>query len=407
MAKHGIVEFVRGLNRIGVKPSASLATNYDITLPAALPSGTQGVQRDATGAESYFTPVTALNLSTEANAFLSSIVAAGAFTLDLDTQSANLIFASPSSGGAAKPTFRNLVLGDFGATPPTLNNWSVPTAPLNLNSQKITLLADPTAAQDAATKNYVDSTVQGFSVKSPARVATTANITLSGLQTIDGVTLVAGDRVLVKNQTTASTNGIYIASATAWARSTDADSGTEISSAMYLFVSEGTINADSGWVLVTDGAITIGTTALSFVQFTGLGQIIDGAGLTKTGNQLDVGGSAGRVVVNANNVDLATTGVTAGTYNSVTIDAYGRATAATLQPYTKVFRTSFANANLVSGVLTVTHNLGQQFCQVQVWDDTNKRIEADDYTATSANAMTIDLSSYGAIAGNWQVVVVG
>ncbi|MGL4619886.1 MAG: hypothetical protein ACRCZS_12635 [Chroococcidiopsis sp.] len=406
MAKHGIVEFARGANRIGVKPPATITANYDITLPPALPPSTQAIQRDATGVESYFTPVTALNLSTEANAVLASSVAAGAISLDLDTQTANLIFASPTTGGAAKPTFRNLVLADFGGSPPAFNEWGAPQTAVNMNIQRVTNVVDPLAPQDAATKNYVDSTVQGFTVKLPAQVATTANITLSGLQTIDGIALTANARVLVKNQTTASQNGIYIVQAGAWTRATDADAGSEISSAMYLFVQQGTTNADTGWVLTTDGIITIGTTALNFTQFSGAGAIASGNGLTKTGNQLDVVGTAGRIVANADNIDLATTGVTAGTYNSVTVDAYGRVTTATAVATAEVYRTSFTNAALTGGILTVTHNLGKQFGQPTIWDNNNKKIDPDDFTATSTTVMTVDLSSYGAITGAWNIVVV-
>lgn len=405
--KYGIVEFVRGLNRIGVKAPVSLATNYDITLPPALPPSTQAIQRDATGVESYFTPVTALNLSTEANAVLASSVAAGAISLDLDTQTANLIFASPTTGGAAKPTFRNLVLADFGGSPPAFNEWGAPQTAVNMNIQRVTNVVDPLAPQDAATKNYVDSTVQGFTVKLPAQVATTANITLSGLQTIDGIALTANARVLVKNQTTASQNGIYIVQAGAWTRATDADAGSEISSAMYLFVQQGTTNADTGWVLTTDGIITIGTTALNFTQFSGAGAITSGNGLTKTGNQLDVVGTAGRIVANADNIDLATTSVTPGTYNSVTVDAYGRVTGASVTTVTKVYREAFTSASLTAGILTITHNIGAQFCQPTIWDNNNKKIDPDDFTATSATVMTVDLSSYGAITGTWNVVVVG
>jgi phage-related tail fiber protein len=99
---------------------------------------------------------------------------------------------------------------------------------------------------------------------------------------------------------------------------------------MFTFVEAGTTNADSGWVLTTDGTITLGTTALAFTQFSGAGQITAGAGLTKTGNTLDVvTASATRIVVNADSIDLATTGITAGTYISTTVDAYGRVTAGT------------------------------------------------------------------------------
>jgi hypothetical protein len=408
MSKHGSIELVKDSFNIAVKAPAGLTANHTITLPTSAPTSTQGVQRNTTGQESYFTPVTSLNLSTAVDTFLAATATAGAFNLDLDTQAANLIFASPTTGVAAKPSFRNLVLGDFGATPPKLTDWTAPTTPLSLNTQRITGLADPTAPQDGATKAYTDALIQGFSkTPLPARVATTANITLVGLQTIDTIALVVGDRVVVKNQITASENGIYVVAAGAWTRATDADTATELYSAVIVFVQQGTVNADTGWLLATDGTITIGTSPLNFTQFTGLGQVVDGAGLTKTGNQLDVVGNAGRIIVNANDIDLATTGVTSGTYNNLTVDTYGRATGATNQPYSKVYRSLFTSANLSAGILTVPHGLGQQFCQVQVWDNTNKRIEADDYTATSATAMAVDLTSYGTITGTWNVVVVG
>ena len=231
------------------------------------------------------------------------------------------------------PTLTAAKISDFDTQVRTsrLDQMAVPTAAVSLNSQKITNLADPTSAQDAATKAYVDATKQGLDVKDSVHVATTANITLSGTQTIDGVVLVAGDRVLVKNQTTASENGIYdVVSGGAWTRSVDANSSAKVTAGMFVFVEEGTANADSGWVLTTDSPITLNTTGLSFTQFSGAGQLIGGAGLVKTGNTLDVGtASASRIVVNADSIDLATTGVGAGTYKSVTVDTYGRITAGT------------------------------------------------------------------------------
>src|SRR6266540_2588677 len=102
-----------------------------------------------------------------------------------------------------------------------------------LGSHKLTGVADPQNPQDAATKAYV-------------RAATTGNVTLSGTQTIDGVDLIAGDRVLVKDQTAAATNGIYVVAAGAWNRSGDADTGAKVTGGMFTFVEEGTTNADSG-----------------------------------------------------------------------------------------------------------------------------------------------------------------
>jgi phage-related tail fiber protein len=231
------------------------------------------------------------------------------------------------------PTLTAAKISDFDTQVRTnrLDQLTVPTASVSLNSQKITNLADPTSAQDAATKAYVDATKQGLDVKDSVHAATTGNITLSGTQTVDGVALVAGDRVLVKNQTTGSENGIYVVvSGGAWTRSTDADTSAKVTSGMFVFVEEGTTNADSGWVLTTDMPITLGSTALAFTQFSGAGQITAGAGLTKTGNTLDVGtASASRIVVNADSIDLATTGVSAGTYKSVTVDTYGRITGGT------------------------------------------------------------------------------
>ena len=217
---------------------------------------------------------------------------------------------------------------DAGVQANRLDQMTQPTASVAMNNQRITGLADPVADQDAVTKSYADALVTGLDVKESVRVATTANITLSGTQTIDGVNVVAGDRVLVKDQGTAADNGIYdVVSGGAWTRSSDADnspSGGEVTSGMFTFVEEGTTNGDAGFVLTTDDPITLGSTALSFAQFSGAGQITAGAGMTKTGNTLDVGtANTGRIVVNANDIDLATHG-TAGTYNGLTVDAYGR-----------------------------------------------------------------------------------
>jgi hypothetical protein len=168
----------------------------------------------------------------------------------------------------------------------------------------ISLTGTVTNSTDAATKAYVDSVAQGLDVKASVRAATTANITLSGEQTIDGVELVAGDRVLVKNQSTASANGIYVVAASTWSRATDADSSAKVSSGMFVFVEEGTANADAGFVLSTDGAITLGTTALAFVQFSGAGQLTAGAGLTKTGNTLDIVAADSTITVNGDSIQV-------------------------------------------------------------------------------------------------------
>jgi hypothetical protein len=213
---------------------------------------------------------------------------------------------------------------------------------ISMSASKITNLATPTEDTDAATKAYVDATRQGLAVKDAVRVATTANITLSAPQTIDAIAAIAGDRVLVKNQTTGSENGLYLVAAGAWTRTVDADAPNEMAGGDFVFVQEGTTNADSGWVCTNDGTVTIGTTALTFTQFSGAGQVLAGAGLTKTGSTFDVIGTADRILVNADSVDIASTYVgqasittlgtiTTGTWTGTTIAvANGGTGAATL-----------------------------------------------------------------------------
>jgi hypothetical protein len=196
------------------------------------------------------------------------------------------------------------------------------------------------SAQDAATKAYVDATKQGLDVKDSVRAATTANITLSGTQTIDGVAVIAGDRVLVKDQSTGSQNGIYVVAAGAWARSIDANTSAKVTAGMFAFVEEGSTNGDGGFVLTTNAAIVLDTTAIAFTQFSGAGQITAGAGMTKSGNTLDVVGTAGRISVAADSIDIdsayvgqatiTTLGtVTTGVWNGTTVAVANGGTGAT------------------------------------------------------------------------------
>lgn len=263
---------------------------------------------------------------------LASVGTAGTYT-KVTTDSKGRVTSGTTLSASDIPTLTASKISDFDTQVRTnrLDQMAAPTASVSLNSQRITNLADPVGAQDAATKAYVDATKQGLDVKDSVHAATTGNITLSGTQTVDGVSLVAGDRVLVKNQNTASENGIYIVvSGGAWTRADDFNTSDKVTAGAFTFVEEGTVNADSGWVLTTDNPITLGTTGLVFTQFSGAGQITAGAGLTKSGNTLDVGtASASRIVVNADSIDLATTGVSAGTYRSLTVDVYGRVTGGT------------------------------------------------------------------------------
>lgn len=299
----------------------------------------------------------------------------------------------------------------------------------------------PTDDAHAATKSYVDSARSGLDVKQSVRAATTAPINLaSDLEagdTLDtNVTLVAGDRVLVKNQSTASENGIYVVQASGAAvRATDFDSNAEVTPGAFTFVEEGATNADSGWVLTTNGTINVGVTGLAFAQFSGAGQVTAGAGLTKTGNTLDVGGTTDRITVNADTVDIAATYVgqssittlgtiTTGTWNGTDIavadGGTGSSTASGAR--TNLADTSASGlttstpvlariskqgcAASVAGVSTtaVTHNFGTTDVIVQIYEVATGATVIGDVTRSNGNALSVVL--YGTIAANDYTIVV-
>ena len=199
----------------------------------------------------------------------------------------------------------------------TNNNGNVVIDPngsgtVDMSSSRITSVTDPSGAQDAATKAYVDAVKTGLDVKGSCKYATTADLSATyangtsgvgatltananGALTVDGSTPGAADRILVKDQSTDAENGIYTvttvgtnAAAFVLTRATDADTGTEFTGGSFTFVETGTANADNGYVFTHNGAPTMGTTGLSVAQFSGAGQISAGDALTKTGNTLDV-----------------------------------------------------------------------------------------------------------------------
>lgn len=258
-----------------------------------------------------------------------------------ETGTGALVFASSPTLitptlGAALATSITATSGNLALNAAAGNN-SVSLTPtgtgtVDVANKRITSVAEPTQSSDAATKNYVDAVKTGLDVKDSVRVTTTANLpatyangssgvgatlTNSGTQatlTIDSIALSVGERVLVKDQTAGLQNGFYVVTNAGSAstnfiltRSLDADQNTEITPGAFTFVEEGTVGNDNGFVCTNDSNITIGTTPITFVQFSGAGQIIAGNGLTKNGNTLDVGGTVGRITISADAVDIAST----------------------------------------------------------------------------------------------------
>ena len=208
------------------------------------------------------------------------------------------------------------------------------TGTVDVSSKRITSLADPSQAQDAATKAYVDSVANGLDVKQSVKAASTApltsvlynnnttgvgatlinNGTLAALN-LDSIALFVDDRVLIKDQTAGLQNGVYVVShagsaSIPWVltRATDFDNspGTEVGPGIFFFVEQGTTQADNGYVITTDTAIVIGTTAIVFSQFSGAGQIVAGDGLTKSGNTINAVGTANRISISADAIDIST-----------------------------------------------------------------------------------------------------
>ena len=242
------------------------------------------------------------------------------------------------SAAPAWTSFSNVLLSELGA----------PTANVAFNSQRITGLADPVSAQDAATKAYVDAVKTGLDIKDSVHAASTASVTVTYNATggtsargqitaapnvLDGVTLVNGDRILLKDQGTPAQNGIWVVTTAGtgangvWDRATDFDSNAEVTPGAFTFVEEGTVNSDSGWVLTTNAPIVVGgnssPSSLTWAQFSGAGQITAGAGLTKNGNTIDVVGTANRITVSADSIDIASTYVGQNTITTLGIIATG------------------------------------------------------------------------------------
>lgn len=256
---------------------------------------------------------------------------------------------------------------------------------LDLVNQRIINVGDPSGAQDAATKNYVDAGIRGIEWKNAVQAASTGNVTVSSApSTIDGITLVSGNRVLLKNQTAGAENGIYTFSAAAspLVRATDLNASTQAVNGVAVSVTGGTANADTSWVLTTTAAITLGTTSITFSQLSG------GAGTTySAGNGLSLTSTTFAVVAGSG------------------IIADGTSTRIDTSVVPKKFAGNVGDGSSTS--ITVTHSLGTRDVIVQLyaaatpWDQ-----EICDVTA--ATTTTITLAFAVAPASNfYRVVVMG
>lgn len=257
---------------------------------------------------------------------------------------------------------------------------------LHLNSQKITNLADGSSATDAVTKQQLDAAVNGLSWKQPVRAATTTNGTLATAfangQTIDGVTLATGDRILLKNQTTQTENGIYTVNASgAPTRATDADSTAELQSAT-VYVTSGTTNADKAYNQTTDSPV-IGTNNIVWAQIgTGGTTYTAGGGLTESpAGTFNVGAGTG-IVVNADDVAIDST------YSGLA----------------KRFAANVGNGAATS--IAVTHNLGTRDVIVQVYDASTFDVVLVDVNINTTNQVTLVFATAPA-SNAYRVVILG
>lgn len=252
---------------------------------------------------------------------------------------------------------------------------------LDLSSTQIHNVADPSVSTDAATKNYVDNLVNGLNWHQHVRVASTANVTVSSPGTsIDGVTLNNGDRVLLKNQTTGSENGIYTfnGSASAMTRTTDGAQGN-LTANSTAYVAEGTTNADTAWTVTTNDPITVGTTALAFAQVGGGTTYTAGNGISISSNTISVNNGAG----------LTFSGAQLVVDHNVVPKKYTVTLGASATSY------------------TITHSLGTQDVTVAVYQAaTPYNVVYPDVAYTDANTVTLTFASAPS-TGAYKVVVIG
>jgi len=323
--------------------------------------------------------------------------------------------------GTATPNAIAGVTGSAGsATTPSKEDHThafTPAADLSMAGFKLTSVGTPSADGDAANKGYVDSVAQGLDTKASVVAATTTNGTLATAfangQLVDGVTLATGNRLLIKNQTDATANGIYTVNASgAPTRSTDMDLGSEFPSA-YVFVEQGTVNADTGWVCTNNAPVTLGSTNITWTQFSGAGTYTANNGVLLTGSVFSFAPRSGyglQTGATGAEIKLATT----SGLNLTTDLAVGAGNGITVLTNTVAIDSAVVvskyNASVGDGSATsytVTHNLGTRDVQVTVYDNSAPYAEVIcDVNHATTNTITL-LFSVAPTSNQYRVVVQG
>jgi hypothetical protein len=323
--------------------------------------------------------------------------------------------------GTATPNAIAGVTGSAGsASTPSKEDHThafTPAADLSMAGFKLTSLGTPSADTDAANKGYVDSVAQGLDPKASVVAATTTNGTLATAfangQVVDGVTLATTNRILIKNQTDATANGIYTVNASgAPTRSTDMDNGTEFPGA-FVFVEQGTVNADTGWTCTNNSPVTLGSTNIVWTQFSGAGTYTANNGVVLNGSVFSFAPESGKGLQTSSNGAAIKLATTSG-LNVATDLAVGAGNGITVLTNTVAIDSAVVvskyNASIGDGSATsytVTHNLGTRDVQVTIYDNSSPYAEViADVQHTTTNTITL-LFSVAPTSNQYRVVVQG
>lgn len=303
------------------------------------------------------------------------------------------------------PTLTHIAISDFDTQVrlSSLNQMAAPTASVSMNSKTITNVADPVNPQDAVTKTYADNLRAGLIMKDPVKAASTANVVIAtgGLVVVDGYQTVAGDRILLKSQTTGTENGIYIVATGAWVRSSDADNSPsgELREGMTVWVDNGTTNANTRLVQTTTDPIVLGTSVLTFTKDFQSADFTASGGITRTGNVFS----------------LTIGVVTAGTYSKVTVDNTGRVIASasmtladitTALGYipTKKFAMNVGDGTSTS--ININHALNTTDLEVSLKEIATNNFVMTDIATVDANNLTLTFA-IAPTSAQYRVVVIG